>query len=94
MTDNYKIENQTTGQYFECSEGEPLLKAMLRGGQKHIPVGCLGGGCGLCKVRIVEGQYRTGKMSRRHITENDKRQRYVLACKTYPASDMQYILEI
>ncbi len=94
MSDCHQIENITTGQHFDCGQGEALLKAMQRCGQKVIPVGCLGGGCGLCRIRIIKGQYRTGKMSRRHITEDDKKKRYALACKTFPDSDLQYVLDI
>ncbi|MDO8943370.1 MAG: 2Fe-2S iron-sulfur cluster-binding protein, partial [Desulfobacterales bacterium] len=57
-------------------------------GVQGLRAGCRSGGCGVCKVRIESGEVRTGKMSKAHVTENDRQQGVVLACRTYPLSDI------
>lgn len=69
---------------FRCSESQRVLVAMEQQGLARIPVGCRGGGCGICKVKVETGAYVTGKMSRQHITEADEREGYALACKLFP----------
>lgn len=49
-----------TGESYPCATNESLLQGMLRLGRKGIPVGCVNGGCGVCKVRIAEGRVRVG----------------------------------
>jgi len=73
---------------FECYEQEHLLKGMLRLGRKDIPVGCRNGGCGVCKIRIVSGQYQVGIMSRNHVSEEEQNENIVLACRVFPRSDI------
>ncbi|OGB52667.1 MAG: ferredoxin [Burkholderiales bacterium RIFOXYD12_FULL_59_19] len=71
-----------TGETFVCASDESLLQAMLRLGRKGIPVGCVNGGCGVCKVHIVEGQCRSlGPISRAHITAEEESAGYTLACR-------------
>ena len=74
---------------FSCAPTERVLIAMERAGGNCIPVGCRGGGCGLCRVRVLDGDYRTGKMSDAHVTAQDGLQKFSLACQTYPLSDMR-----
>ena len=45
----------TSNETFSCALDESLLKGMMRLGRKGIPVGCVNGGCGVCKVRVIEG---------------------------------------
>ena len=45
-----------TGESFDCPVGESVLKGMLRLGRKGIPVGCVNGGCGVCKIRVTTGE--------------------------------------
>ena len=73
---------------FECGPDTPVLIAMERGGRKAIAVGCRGGGCGTCRVRIRAGAYRTGRMSRAHVTPEEESQGYALACKLFPLEDL------
>lgn len=72
------------GGSFRCPEGERVLVAMERSGGADIGVGCRGGGCGICRVRIVDGAHQLGKMSKAHITDEDARAGYALACRLYP----------
>ena len=72
-------------QFPRFSIGESLLQGMLRLGRKGIPVGCVNGGCGVCKVRIVEGQIKAlGPISRAHVTLDEENHGYTLACRVAP----------
>jgi ferredoxin len=44
-------------------------------GQAHpaVPVGCRGGGCGVCRVQVLSGGYESKRMSRRFVTDDDAR---------------------
>jgi ferredoxin len=76
-----------TGETYPCATDESLLKGMLRLGRRGIPVGCVNGGCGVCKVRIVEGQVRPlGPVSRAHVSHEEEAQGYTLACRVAPAT--------
>jgi len=83
-----QVTNRTTGDSFTCTEGQSVLKAMEQWGVKCVPVGCRGGGCGFCKIRVVEGEYECGKMSRAHAPPEAIEQGEVLACRIYPVTDL------
>lgn len=89
----YTISLVDTGEDYFCREDQHLLqgmqnyqigKAML----DTIPVGCRGGGCGICRIRILNGEYEAKKMSRKHITEEQQALGIVLACRIYPRADL------
>lgn len=80
---------EDTGETFLCAEDQHLLQGMLSMGKRGIPSGCHGGGCGICKVRISSGKAEYGPMSRAHVSEEEERQGYALACRVYPRSDMR-----
>lgn len=74
-----------TGEVYACSENETLLAGMCRLGRRGIPVGCLGGGCGICKVKVVRGEVVSlGPISRAHVSEEEEREGYTLACRAAP----------
>jgi 3-phenylpropionate/trans-cinnamate dioxygenase ferredoxin reductase subunit len=76
-----------TNETYACATEESLLKGMLRLGRKGIPVGCVNGGCGVCKVRVIEGQVKAlGPISRAHVSAEEERQGYTLACRVAPAT--------
>ena len=50
----FQVFNRTTGDHFICQEGQSVLKAMEQLGMKCVPVGCRGGGCGFCKIRVPD----------------------------------------
>lgn len=84
----YRIELLTLGSEFSCPAEQPILKAMTQLGVKGIPSGCHGGGCGVCKIRIVRGRVRADSMSCAKISEAEVRDNVYLACKTYPLSTL------
>ncbi|MGD9944923.1 MAG: 2Fe-2S iron-sulfur cluster-binding protein [Burkholderiaceae bacterium] len=73
---------------YACSPEQSLLAGMERLGRKGIPVGCRGGGCGVCKVLIVSGQVHAAKMSAAHVSPRERDEGYVLACRAFPRSDL------
>jgi 3-phenylpropionate/trans-cinnamate dioxygenase ferredoxin reductase subunit len=74
-----------TGESYSCGTDESLLRGMLRLGRKGIPVGCVNGGCGVCKVRIVEGSVKPlGPVSRAHVSADEEGAGMTLACRVAP----------
>ena len=61
---------------------------MIKRQVHDIPVGCRGGGCGVCRIRVVAGEYTTRRMSRKHVSEADEAAGIALACRVVPASDL------
>ena len=74
---------------YDCREDESLLAGMHRLDRRGIPVGCRGGGCGVCKVRILDGQYSKAVMSRAHVSSAEESEGCVLACRVFPGSDLR-----
>lgn len=77
---------------FQCPADVNLLRAMEQSGLRLIPVGCRGGGCGICKVRVLSGRYRTGPMSRSRVTPTERVTGFALSCRTFPVSEMSIAL--
>lgn len=73
---------------YDCALGEKALTALERGQAKEVRVGCRQGGCGACRVRVISGNYETGKMSRAHVTEKEEQDGYALSCRLFPKSDL------
>ncbi len=71
---------------FDCRQDQHLLVAMKSIGGNYIPSGCHGGGCGVCKVRVVSGNYEKLPMSRKHVSEDEEQLGYALACRVLPRS--------
>lgn len=89
----HEVRFVQTGEVFSCGESETLLAGMCRLGRRGIPVGCLGGGCGICKVRVVQGEVvKLGPVSRAHVSEEEELQGYTLACRAAPRSAV--VLEV
>lgn len=84
----YTITITETGETFRCSAQETLLIGMERLGKKGIPVGCRGGGCGVCKVQVTTGTFQKRIMSRDCVSEDDEAAGRVLACRVRPTSDI------
>lgn len=69
----------------ECNEGETVLSAVLRQGY-FIRYGCRHGGCGTCKVSLVQGEV-DGSGSSFALSPAERSQGWVLACSSCPVSD-------
>lgn len=84
----YQVRIEDTGETYSCDESESVLHGMVRLGRRGIPLGCRGGGCGICKVQVVDGQFEAAVMSRAHISEEEQAAGAVLACRIKPHSDL------
>ncbi|MCZ4303409.1 2Fe-2S iron-sulfur cluster-binding protein [Zoogloeaceae bacterium G21618-S1] len=84
----FTIRLLNTADRFVCRSDENVLHAMELLGYRGIPVGCRGGGCGVCRVRVRSGQYTARKMSRACVSEAEEAVGIVLACKLFPSSDL------
>ncbi len=73
---------------FEINESDSLLVGAEKNLRQDIPVGCRGGGCGVCKIKILSGKYLSKRMSKAHVGEEEALLGYVLACRIYPLSDL------
>ncbi|PCJ47002.1 MAG: ferredoxin [Gammaproteobacteria bacterium] len=80
------VEIDKTNESFICKQAQHILSGMAAMGKKGIPSGCHGGGCGVCKVHILDGKVKTKSMSREHISDEEIKLGIVLACRAYPES--------
>lgn len=82
-----------TGEVYICSESETLLQGMARIGRKGIPVGCLNGGCGVCKISVRVGSVRrVGAMSRAYVSADEEAQGVCLACRVAPVEGVDVVV--
>lgn len=88
MSERFSVRIEDSGEVFNCTGEQNLLRAMEALGRRGIPVGCRGGGCGVCKVRVIQGRFSTRKMSRACLSAEEERDGVVLACKVFAASDL------
>ena len=84
----FQVTINNTGEVYSCNEKKHLLAGMIQLGKKGIPVGCRSGGCGVCKIKILSGDYTSKKMSRDHVSEDEERQGIMLACRVFPQADI------
>jgi ferredoxin len=85
----FNVVIEETGESFRCAPHESLLVGMERLGKKGIPVGCRGGGCGVCKVEIIDGAFTKRVMSREYVSHEDEASGRILACRVMPTSDIR-----
>lgn len=88
-----KITLKARGQQFEysCSTNVTPLKA-ARDQFIPIPTGCVSGGCGMCKVKVLEGDYEQ-EIIRSHeaLSDEELANGYALACCMTAKSDLEII---
>jgi ferredoxin len=71
-------------------ENSNLLRVSIRE-QGGIPFKCGGGICGTCKCRIEQGLEHTDAVKpreRTHLSEEEIRQGYRMACQTFVSGDV------
>jgi ferredoxin len=85
----FDVHIEDTGEHYPCGEKRSLLEGMVALNRKGIPLGCQNGGCGVCKVAILSGDFVTRVMSRAHVSEEEELQGHVLACRVKPCSDIR-----
>lgn len=85
------VENDQN-KLFKCAEEQDLLSQAIRA-QVPFIVACRSGGCGVCKIKVIEGQFERGICSKNTLPDIDRENNYSLACKTYPRSNMVISIE-
>ena len=83
---SYRVEIAETQQVFMVAPGESVLDAALRCGVS-LAHECTFGGCGTCRVRVVDGAvtYEEFPMG---LTEEEDAAGFALACQARPAGDL------
>ena len=86
----YMITVDGTGETFRAREDVTVLEAMEGMGRRCIDVGCRFGGCGVCRIEVLEGTWMVARpMSRDHVSEEDERAGRVLACRIRATGDLR-----
>jgi ferredoxin len=89
MKGQYQITVQETGESFFCAGDQAVLAAMIRSRRGPLDYGCCNGGCGVCRMRIVSGDWKLFRpMSGAHVSKADLRQGITLLCCVQPRSDL------
>jgi ferredoxin len=87
----FKVTLRTRGQQFEyaCAENVTPLRA-ARDQFIPIPTGCVRGGCGMCKVKVLNGEYDQ-EIIRSHdaLSDEELANQYALACCMTAKSDLE-----
>jgi ferredoxin len=84
---SYCIKVQPDERTILGDDNDFILDTAIRNGVK-IKVGCKGGGCGICKIRILEGEVDRGHSARSVLPLDEIEEGYALACQTKPNSDV------
>jgi ferredoxin len=72
----------------DCSPGETILEAMHRTGHA-LRVGCRRGGCAVCKLDVIDGQYEyTRPLADTVLTDDERAAGVCLTCRAVPTTDM------
>ena len=83
----FKVSFKSHGKEIYCKEGDLLLD-VAREASIFIDAPCNGNiSCGKCKVKLLSGKVDTEKT--RHISDDEIKQGYVLACNSKVISDIE-----
>lgn len=82
----YRVRIAQTGLAFEVAADETILAAALRA-NVTLPHDCTLGGCGSCRVRLVEGSVNYAEFPLA-LTPEEESLGYALACQAMPAGDL------
>ncbi|MCQ6275475.1 2Fe-2S iron-sulfur cluster binding domain-containing protein [Bacillus sp. V3B] len=89
----YKVTLKARGQQFgySCPPNVTPLRA-ARDQFIPIPTGCQQGGCGMCKVKVLDGQYAQELVRSHEVLSNEElKNGYALACCMTPKGDLDII---
>ncbi len=86
-TEMFEINIKSTGKTFSVEGGETILEAALRN-DIQLPFGCLTGGCGSCKGKVIEGEVDHGDSKAFALSESDRGQGMALFCQARPQSNL------
>lgn len=81
----HKITVEPFGESFECGADETILGAALRA-RLFLRYGCRHGGCGTCKVQVVDGDLDITATSFA-LSPDEREMGTTLICQSYPLED-------
>ncbi|MEM7443312.1 MAG: 2Fe-2S iron-sulfur cluster-binding protein [Pseudomonadota bacterium] len=82
---------ETIGDPLTVHMGDTLLATALAAGLP-LPHSCQAGNCGSCKVRLVEGEVEMTPFSEYALTDGEREDGLILACRSVPWSDCEIAL--
>lgn len=85
----YQVSFEGEGRNFTVAAGRSLLASLVAKGIDILSVGCRNGGCGICRVQILEGLFTPMPMNRSRISAADEASGIVLACRIIPLSNLR-----
>jgi CDP-4-dehydro-6-deoxyglucose reductase/ferredoxin-NAD(P)+ reductase (naphthalene dioxygenase ferredoxin-specific) len=85
---SYKATILSIDEDIIVEEGQTLLDAALRQGVDY-PHSCKSGRCGVCKSRVVSGEVEHLSHLRFTLTEQEKADGMILACRAVPKTDVK-----
>ena len=87
----YIVTDVKSGIKYYAKAEESIFAALHKSGRSPFKGGCAGGGCGICKIKVIEGRFDAfKKMSRAHVSQQEEENGIVLACCIKPASDILF----
>lgn len=84
---NYQIYFSNWNRIVDVLEGENILDSSLRS-EIELPHSCRFGRCGACKLLLVHGEVENLSYSRFALPDEEKRNGFILACRSVPKSDL------
>lgn len=88
-TGSFRIEVDGAHHPLSAVPGQTILACMIASGATMLKVGCRSGGCGICRVRIIEGDYHALPMNRARISAEDQESKIALACRIVPLGNLR-----
>lgn len=79
------VHLQQAGQTLVAQPGQTLLEAALEAGVE-LPYSCQVGGCGHCRVKVLQGAVITREPN--CLSDEERTQGYRLACQSYACSEV------
>lgn len=83
---SFTVRIRQAGRSIEVEMGDTILAAALAQGIDY-PHGCRSGNCGACKSRLIAGDVEMSPYSEFALTEAEKDEGLILACRAVPWED-------
>lgn len=84
----YQVRIRQGGREIAVEAGQTILDAALGAGVDY-PFGCQSGNCGACKSRLLAGDVLLAPYSEFALTDEERAQGLILACRAEPQMDCQ-----
>jgi CDP-4-dehydro-6-deoxyglucose reductase/ferredoxin-NAD(P)+ reductase (naphthalene dioxygenase ferredoxin-specific) len=84
----FKVTITNAGQTIDVDEGDPILDSAILAGI-DFPSSCQSGNCGTCKVELVSGEVALEPYSDFALTDEERADGFILACRAIPKSDCE-----